>query len=131
MHTGVGATSGNGMDRSMGIEICDGLFQYSLHAGALPLPLPSTKKRPRILEADGDPLGRIGFRSRSEVVNRALVPKVSDQFDNGHLGIVATATHRAGDPGVTTLAVAVAIGGFLKQSVHELLVVHVAENTSA
>lgn len=73
MHTSVGATSGDGMDRSMGIEICDGLFQYSLDAGALPLPLPSTKKRPRILEADGDPLGRIGFRSRSEVVNRALV----------------------------------------------------------
>ena len=76
MHTGVSATSRDGVDRPVGIEVSDGLFQHALHTGALPLPLPATKKRPRVLEADGNPLRRIGFRSRSGVVNRAVIRRV-------------------------------------------------------
>lgn len=73
MDSGVRAAGGDGMDGSMGVEVGDGLFQNPLNTGALALTLPSTKKRPRVLKTDGNPLGRIGVSSRSGVVNRALV----------------------------------------------------------
>lgn len=76
VHAGVSAASGDGMDGTMGVEICDGLFKHALHACALTLPLPATKKRPRVLEAESNPLRGIGFRSGSGVVNRALIRRV-------------------------------------------------------
>ena len=76
VHTGVSAASSDGMDGTMGVEICDGLLKHALHAGALTLPLPATKKRPRVLEADSNPLGGIGFRSGSGVGNLALIRRV-------------------------------------------------------
>ena len=82
MDAGVGAAGGNGATQfgcNASGERVEGLNRFIealLNTAVLGLPLPATKKRPRVLEADGNPLRRIGFRSRSGVVNRALIRRV-------------------------------------------------------
>ena len=56
MHAGVRTARGNGVHRPVGIEFGDGLIEAFLDAGGVVLPLPATKRRPVVLEAQGNPL---------------------------------------------------------------------------
>ena len=55
MNAGVGATCGESLNRSVWIELRNGRFQFSLHAVAIALTLPATKRRTLVLQAEGNP----------------------------------------------------------------------------
>ena len=55
MDAGIGATCGEGLNRSVRIELRNGRFQLSLHAVAIALTLPATKRRTLVLQAEGNP----------------------------------------------------------------------------
>ena len=58
MHSGVGSSSGEGLDRSVWIKLADRGFQFSLDAVAIALTLPTTKSRTLVLQAERDPLNK-------------------------------------------------------------------------
>jgi len=64
MNTGIGATGGDSLHRTMWIERGDRLLQLTLNAGALALALPAAKRRTLILHADGNPSNADALSSR-------------------------------------------------------------------
>ena len=72
MNSGIGASGGHAVHRPMGIQGCDGVVQHALNAGALTLPLPTAKKRPLVLKAEGNPSWTIADRFSQGVSCEAL-----------------------------------------------------------
>lgn len=72
-----------------------------------------------------------GWWINRQVGRRVPRRKASDQFDNGHLSVITTATHRAGDARVAATTVAIAIRCLIKQGVHQLFVVDVSQGPAS
>ena len=51
----IGSTGGNRVHRADGVQLTDGFVQCGLHTVALALPLPATKSRTLVLQAEGNP----------------------------------------------------------------------------
>eukprot|EP00965_Chrysotila_dentata_P186498 6157812-Pleurochrysis_carterae.AAC.2 len=76
--------------------------------------------------------GKTGLRQqaigpRCPVAIRPTHPFPSHELDDAHLGVVAAAEAVLEHARVAAVAVGVALGRVLKERVHELLVIHVAE----
>ena len=55
MNTRISAPGCEGLHGAVRVELGNGIFQDALHTGALALPLPATKSRTLVLQAEGNP----------------------------------------------------------------------------
>lgn len=123
MDTGISppcAVDGNRIAQHTG----DRRFEISLDGALVGLTLPAVEVSAEILNHQGNSFGgglRQFFRSHQPL-------GFAHQLDDRHFGIIPPTTHRANDPGVATVAIAITILRTGKQVMHQLFVIDIAQS---